>query len=138
MDTIDYCKQHQIKLTPLRQSILNIIKRCGSPITAYEILDRLKKEKPKAQVMSVYRVLSFLLDNGLIHRIESLNAVMMCSHLNEKHISQWLICGQCKKTQECALPSVGTMIDEIETETGFSVTSPTIELVGLCADCKVA
>lgn len=136
MDTQTYCEKKQIKLTPLRANILNIIEEHNAPITAYEILDKLKQINPKAQVMSVYRVINFLQKNGLTHRIESLNAVMMCCHLAEKHSSQWLICQQCHTTKECALPAMDDVIADLEKQTGFSVTTQTVELSGLCPNCK--
>lgn len=136
MDIKRYCEKQQIKLTPLRTKILDIILGCEKPVTAYEILEILQKDKPKAQVMSVYRIINFLLSQGLIHRIESLNAVMVCNHLETQHISQWLICSQCETTKEYAAPAVDEVIKSIESETGFYVTSPTVELLGLCADCK--
>lgn len=136
MDTKTYCQQHHIKLTPLREQILQIIQQSQAPVTAYEILDELKNANPKAQVMSVYRVINFLLEKGLIHRIESLNAVMSCCLLSEKHVSQWLICSHCNHAQEYASPMVQSLISEVEQQTEFSVTSPTIELVGVCASCK--
>lgn len=130
-----HCETHNIKLTSLRESILHIVNATEQPLTAYAVLDILRIERPKAQVMSVYRVLDFLLENGLIHRIESLNAVMPCNHLSEKHLSQWLICRECGSTEEYALPAFYQGIESIEENTGFAVTMPTIELRGICADC---
>lgn len=135
-DLRHYCQTHDIKLTPLRESILSIIAATSQPLTAYAILEILQRNKPKAQVMSVYRVLEFLLAKGLIHRIESLNAVMPCSHLFEKHLSQWLICRECGSAEECALPAMQQGIDDIEKHTGFAVTMPTIELLGVCPSCR--
>lgn len=137
-DVNRYCQEKNIKLTPLREQILNIIMHTEQPLTAYTVLEKLQVEKPRAQVMSVYRVLDFLLENGLIHRIENLNAFMPCCHLFEKHLSQWLICEQCGSADECALPIFKQGINEVETQTGFSVTSPTIELLGVCKKCHEA
>lgn len=135
-DVRRYCQTHSIKLTPLRERIFYIIAATEQPLTAYTILEILQRETPKAQVMSVYRVLDFLLENGLIHRIESLNAVMPCNHLFEQHLSQWLICRECGNTEEYALPALQQGIAEIEKHTGFAVTMPTIELQGICANCR--
>lgn len=135
-DVVGYCESHNIKLTPLRKNILLIVAKTKQPLTAYQILDELKQDNPKAQVMSVYRVLEYLLAHHLIHRIENLNAFMPCCHLLEKHFSQWLICETCGDTKECALPVFEQGIDQIEKHTGFSVTNPTIELLGLCSQCQ--
>lgn len=135
-EIVHYCETKGIKLTPLRENILMILLAATQPMTAYAVLDQLKINKPKAQVMSVYRVLDYLLANGLIHRIENLNAFMPCCHLFERHVSQWLICETCGRAEECALPIFKQGIETIETQTGFSVTTPTIELMGVCHRCQ--
>lgn len=135
-EVLRYCEEKAVKLTPLREKILSIIMQTTQPMTAYVILEALQADKPKAQVMSVYRILDFLLENGLVHRIENLNAFMPCYHLFENHQSQWLICKQCGRTDESALPIFNQAIAEIEAQTDFTVTSPTIELVGLCNTCQ--
>lgn len=131
-----YCQQNAIKLTPLRQAVLNILATQEQPLTAYKILDKLKQSNPKAQVMSVYRVLDFLQTYHLIHRIENLNAFMLCHHLSEHHSSQWLICEQCGNVVEYAGEEFNQAINTITEKNGFTVTVPTIELKGVCADCQ--
>lgn len=132
----DYCEAHQIRLTPLRKKILGLLIDAKQPMTAYSVLDALRKSKPKAQVMSVYRVLDYLCTSGLVHRIENLNAFIPCRHLFERHTSQWLICEKCGDTEECALPIFSKGIDAIEEQSGFTVNNSTIELIGLCKSCQ--
>ncbi len=132
-----YCRRRKVKLTPLRESVLKIIAAAHTPLTAYAILDELRLQRPTAQVMSVYRVLNFLLDNRLIHRLESLNAVVLCHHIEEEgHWSQWLICQHCGEVIECDLPVFEQGFAEIAQKTGFMVTTSVIELSGVCADCQ--
>ncbi len=134
---VAHCKAHHIKLTPLREQVLAIISQSEKPLTAYAILDELKTVKPNAQVMSIYRTLNFLLDNELIHRIESLNAVMLCHHMDAcEHLSQWLICERCGEATECDLPIFQQGLNDISEATGFVVTAPVIELTGICPQCQ--
>ncbi len=131
-----YCQAHQIKLTPLRRHVLDILQKQRRPLTAYVILEHLKTFNPKAQVMSVYRVLDYLLANGLVHRLESLHAFIACSHLSTTHLSQWLICQSCGNTEEYIAPDFHDLIARLEEKSGFHVTSPTIELHGICQQCQ--
>lgn len=136
---ISHCAQQNIKLTPLREAVLKIVSRAEKPMTAYAILDELRHAKPKAQVMSVYRILNFLLDNELIHRIESLNAFILCHHMEAHgHLTQWLICTQCGNVTECDLPVFKQSVDTLAAQTGFSVTAPIIEITGICSSCQTA
>lgn len=131
-----YCQQRAIKLTPLRQQVLDILNQQTQPLTAYAILELLKLSNPKAQVMSVYRVLDFLQQHELVHRIENLNAFMLCHHLAEQHASQWLICKNCGAAKEYISSDFQHAIQHIESNTGFNVSSPTIELMGICKNCQ--
>lgn len=136
LNPAEYCQQHAIKLTPLRQQVLNILSQQTQPLTAYAVLDLLKVDNPKAQVMSVYRTLEFLQTHELVHRIENLNAFMVCSHLAECHVSHWLICKVCGATKEYITKSFQQAIKQIEDNTGFKVNNPTIELMGVCTHCQ--
>lgn len=131
-----YCQQHQIRLTPLREQILGLLTRQEQPTTAYALLDLLKIDNPKAKVMSVYRVLDFLQAHGLVHRIENLNAYMICHHLTQKHASQWLICEICGKAEEFMSTHIEDSIAHIESASGFRVNTPIIELMGVCKQCQ--
>ncbi|MBS9782043.1 MAG: transcriptional repressor [Gammaproteobacteria bacterium] len=132
----NYCQKNAIKLTPLRSIVLSVLAEQNNPLTAYEILDLLKESNPKAQVMSVYRILDFLQNHHLIHRIENLNAFMLCNHLSKHHISQWLICEDCGNVEEYTDDEFNQVIDKITTDNGFEVTAETIELKGVCANCQ--
>ena len=74
------CQMKGLRFTPLRRTILKMIWANHSPAKAYDILDQLKKEDASAKPPTVYRSLDFLMDNGLIHRINRLNAYVGCSH----------------------------------------------------------
>lgn len=136
IDFKKYCQQQGIKLTPLRTKVLDVLVKQSQPLTAYELLDLLKKDNPKAQVMTVYRILEFLQQHDLVHRIENLNAFMLCHHLSKHHISQWLICEVCGTTTEYAGTAFNQAIEEVEQHSRFQVSEPTIELLGVCHNCQ--
>jgi len=53
---------------------LNPLVRLSKPVGAYEIMDHLAKLKGRTIAPpTVYRALDFLIENGLIHRIERMN-----------------------------------------------------------------
>ena len=49
----------------------------------------------RAAPPTVYRALDFLLENGLVHRISSLNAFVGCSLPGKPHAGQFLLCSGC-------------------------------------------
>lgn len=124
------------RLTPIRRRVLEIVWGSHRPIGAYAILDRLKEASRSAAPPTVYRALEFLLERGLIHRIESLNAFVGCSHPGESHVVQFLICRTCGMTAELDDHRLGDAIGRSAAEQGFAIQSRVVELSGICAACQ--
>ena len=129
------CAKSGIRLTPLRAQILELIYQSGAAIGAYDLLRLLRKTKANAEAMTVYRVLDFLQEQHLIHRVESLNAYLPCSHEAEVHHSQLLLCKKCGGASEVADHNlINTMRDYLQTQ-GFSLAHGITEIRGLCYNC---
>jgi Fur family zinc uptake transcriptional regulator len=135
------CGQRSARLTPLRRRVLELIWRGHAPVRAYDLLARLaaKNQRPAAPP-TVYRALEFLLAQGLIHRIESLNAYVGCmnpeGHSEGAHSGQFLICGDCGAAAEVHDPRVDAAVARRARELGFAVRRKTIEVEGLCPTCQ--
>ena len=69
------CAAKGSKLTDILRSVMALIVTAGGPLGAYALLDKLKGERANAAPVTVYRALDFPMENGLIHKIERLNAL---------------------------------------------------------------
>ena len=130
------CKAQGLRLTPIREQVLRLLITEGKPIKAYDLLDRLQEEHARAAPPTVYRALEFLLDNGFVHRLESLNAFVGCGHPEASHHSQFLICDRCDATVELEDHSVVEQLRTAAKAQGFHADSQTIEVHGVCGDCS--
>jgi Fur family zinc uptake transcriptional regulator len=65
-----------------------LIADAGKPIKAYDLLDKVREGEGAgaAAPPTVYRALDFLLANGFIHKLESVNAFVACHHPNAPSI----------------------------------------------------
>ncbi len=132
------CEDRGARMTALRRRILKLVWDSHSPIGAYAILDRLRAEAiRRAAPPTVYRALDFLLEQGLIHRIESLNAYVGCDYPEQRHVTQFLICTACGAAQELADPSILARVKESAGNSGFHVARVNIEALGLCPRCTM-
>jgi len=129
------CRDRGVRLTDIRRRVLELVWSNHRPVGAYEILDHLGGNRKKAQPPTVYRALEFLLEQGLIHRIESLNAYIGCTAPERDHAGQFLICRDCGATAELLDRRIDTAIHAGATAAGFTIEHPTVELEGLCAKC---
>ena len=130
-----YCKSHGLRLTELRRRVLELVWASHRPVGAYTVLERLAEEGRKAAPPTVYRSLEFLLEHGLVHRIESLNAYMGCNHPGTSHDAQFFICTRCGNALEMHDTGIQRVISEDAARLGFRPAAQTVEITGLCASC---
>src|SRR5688572_10385170 len=131
------CAERSARMTPLRRRVLELVWDSHAPIGAYAIMDLLRAADDRAAAPpTVYRALEFLLDQGLVHKIESLNAFVGCDRPEERHISQFLICTSCKAAVELNDPAITQAVEASAGQSGFSLNRLTIEAQGLCAACR--
>jgi Fur family zinc uptake transcriptional regulator len=133
------CLRRGAQLTPLRRRVLEMVLASDQPIGAYALLDRLRAERPGAAPPTVYRALDFLLAQGLIHRIERLNAFLPCMEAahghDHEHPHQFLICKICGRTEELSDDTVAAAVAAAARAAGFSPARSTVEVEGTCGDC---
>lgn len=130
------CQQNNLRLTPVRQRVLELIWQSHQPLGAYQILEQLAAEGFNSAPPTVYRALEFLLEQGLAHRITSLNAFIGCNHPGQNHQGHFLICRQCGSAQELQLEPLAQQLEGQAQLHGFKIEAETIELSGLCPNCQ--
>ncbi|WP_428377319.1 Fur family transcriptional regulator [Lichenicoccus sp.] len=140
------CDRRETRLTSLRRQVLALVLDTERPATAYDLLDRLREHHKGAAPPTIYRALDFLLEQGLIHKVERLSAYVGCiqhghghKHLAEgdsvHHAAQFLICRQCGAVLELEDAVIGSAIGDAARRVGFRPLASTIEIEGLCARC---
>jgi len=102
------CELRAQKFTPIRRQVLEALLSSHRPLGAYEVIDELSKSMPRPAPITVYRALDFLMENGLVHRIESRNAFLACAHDH----------------------------DAAARATGFAPKMSVVEITGICAHCQ--
>jgi Fur family transcriptional regulator, zinc uptake regulator len=132
------CDRHGARFTELRRRTLALILEAAGPVGAYELLDRLKEadEHKRAAPPTIYRALDFLLGQGLIHRVERLNAFVGCPEPGQHaHTVQFLICRECGSVSEIEDRTVEAALHQAATSQGFRAERAMVEVEGACAAC---
>ncbi|MBV1835317.1 MULTISPECIES: transcriptional repressor [Novacetimonas] len=139
----DMCRRNGARLTPQRRHVLGLILASDRPVGAYDLLDRLRNDTRAAAPPTVYRALDFLLEHGLIHKIERLSAFVACRHMlhsareceNHLHSAQFLICTRCGQVTELEDSQIVHALVHATQARQFSIRTSTIEAEGICAAC---
>jgi len=130
------CLAEGMRLTTIRRRVLELIWGNHEPVKAYGLLDQLRGEDRRAAPPTVYRALNFLLETGLVHKIESQNAYVGCGQPKQLHSSQFLICRDCGSVAELDDPQVSQLLAAKARQLGFKVDRECIEIAGLCSGCS--
>ncbi|MEO1016536.1 MAG: Fur family transcriptional regulator [Pseudomonadota bacterium] len=129
------CHGRGVRLTQVRKRVLELIWESHAPLGAYEILERLAREQRSAKPPTVYRALAFLVEQGLVHRIDSRNAFVGCALQGEPHRAGFLICTRCGNVAEFEHQGVAKAITEVAQASDFRIERQTIEVAGTCQRC---
>ena len=130
------CAARDLRFTPLRRRVLELVWSSHKPVGAYALLDELRNEDLGSAPPTIYRALDFLIEHGLIHRIERMNAFVGCSHPGEAHRGFFLICSECGNAEELQSDGLGESIAASANRRGFAARDMTLEVMGTCADCR--
>ena len=129
------CLKRGVRFTPIRRRVLELIANSHGALKAYDLLDQLAKEHGAARPPTIYRALDFLIEQGLVHRIESLNAFLACHYPEHQPGFQLLICRGCGRVEEMHDDDLGTRLLASADRHGFSIERQTVELEGRCQKC---
>jgi len=120
----------------MRRQILELVWDRHEPVSAYDLVESLRGVVGRrVDPPTVYRALDFLIEQGLVHRIEGLNAFIGCSMPEARHAGQFLICGQCGTIRELDAPEIAQAVSARATALGFRIDRQTLEVYGRCEGC---
>lgn len=131
-----HCLARGLRLTAIRRRVLELIWSSHKPAGAYDLLARLGSDGQKVAPPTVYRALEFLVEHGLVHRVESLNAFIGCDHPGHDLNHEIFLCRECGTAVEISDPDLTARIHANAQRIGFSAERQTIEVVGRCRACQ--
>ena len=134
-DAESVCIERGVRLTVLRKRVLEIVWQSHRPLGAYAILDVLAADGRRAAPPTVYRALDFLQENGLVHRIASMNAFVGCPSPGHAGQGQFLICRGCGTAAELVDEDLEARLYRRADALGFRPDQHLIEVTGLCPNC---
>ena len=131
---ISKCLESGRSATPQRMSIIDELCTARKNLSAYDLRDSLKNKGSSFNISTIYRVLDFWIDVGVVHKMESSNTYLVCNDSHTNHFHVLLHCTSCKSVEESC--QVSAMLS-LPTSNKFKVSGgQAVELNGLCKNCK--
>ncbi len=129
------CIANGLRLTPVRRRTLEILLEAHAAMGAYEVLARLDADGFGSKPPVAYRALTFLVDAGLAHRIERLNAFVACAKPGAEHDPAFMICSKCGTVAEGAAEDA---MARPAAAAGFVIERTVVEATGVCPACQAS
>lgn len=130
------CRERGQRLTALRRLVLELVWANHQPVGAYGLLAMMREQSRQVAPATVYRALDFLQEQGLVHRLASLNAFIGCAFPGASHTGQFLICTGCQELAELDDRQITAALQASASASGFTISHTTIEVLGLCPHCR--
>lgn len=121
-------------LTANDRAVVDLVRRSTLPLSAYDILDLMRPERPRVAPPTVYRSLARLAALGLVHRVETMYAWFAPAAPGPQG-GILSICDDCGEVGEHPAPEALSAIAGALGATGFHAQRPVIEVHGLCGQC---
>ncbi|MBP6019464.1 MAG: transcriptional repressor [Burkholderiaceae bacterium] len=132
------CQERGTRLTPIRRQVLEILLTEHRSLKAYELLDLIRNVQAGAAPPTVYRALDFLVEQGLVHRLDAINAWSACMDAAGEPHDLLVVCTRCGAVAELSDPDLKHQLAQKVANTGFVLSSHETELRGLCLACHEA
>ena len=145
-----HCRDQGLRLTDQRRAVLALLAHSPTPLGAYELLERTAtfvvsqapeggktSQSKRLAPISIYRSLDFLLEAGLIHRLESRNAFIVCPHRHGMGDTiVFMLCETCGRVDEATSDDIHKSLKGLAYKRGFELKAQIIELAGRCSQCS--
>ena len=117
--------------------VWDALAKSPEPLKAYEILDLLKEAGVRAP-MTVYRALEGLEAKGHIHKLEGLNAFVLCNHEGPHAVQTFMVCETCSTVRELDVIAVEADIAPAIKAANFDMHMARLEIKGNGSACRQA
>lgn len=123
-----------IKKTPARSAITQFLSSSNSPVDAMQIIKYLRGKNLNTNKVTVYRIMEFMLKNGIVNRLEFGEGKYRYELQKDDH--HHLICSSCGSISDIEDKRMEKFEEEIKRKTGFLVKSHSLEFFGICQNCQ--
>src|SRR5690606_17943176 len=130
------CESRGRRLAPIRRKVLEILLQQGRSVKAYELLELIRDDLAGAAPPTVYRALDFLVEEGLVHRLDAINAWTACRDAAGEPHDLLVVCTSCGLVAELRDPALTERLADKVAQAGFRLSGHETELRGLCKVCN--
>jgi Fur family transcriptional regulator, ferric uptake regulator len=134
-DLSELLERHDVRATPRRLEVLEELAQERDDVTAQQLWSRLRDRDSRAGLATVYRTLALLSEKGVVDVLSHRGGEQcyrLCGDAHHHH----LLCERCHRVVEIQECGLNDWVTTAAKQHGFVATDHSVEIVGLCADCR--
>ncbi len=129
---IDFLKTNNIKVTPQRIAIIELMDQYGH-ISVRDIFAKIKANFPTLSLATVYKNINAMLESNFIKELKIVGHDSKYELVKEDH--SHMICNECGKVEDIDLETK-TLITDAKKISNYSIDESNIQLFGICPECR--
>ncbi len=134
-DLAELLERNGVRATPRRLEVLAELAQERDDVTAQQLWSRLRKRDSGTGLATVYRTLAVLSEKGVVD-VLSHHGGEQCYRLCGGEHHHHLLCERCHRVVEVHECGLDEWVAAAAGQHGFVATDHSVEIVGLCADCR--
>ena len=137
-ELLNHCIKNKKSLTPSRSLVIKILSRHSKPQSAYNLLEEVNKENNiNLNISTIYRVLDFWMDLGLIHKISAINKFLICLTPNYEHTHILNYCTKCENVIETCNKKMASILNRGVKKLNLTLNNKySVEIPVICSKCS--
>jgi len=135
LETAHELRQKGYRLTPQRLAVLEVIKAGPGHMTVHQILECLRDRYPTLTVPTVYRILQWLQQVGLVAETDLGGDCHVYEFIADNH-HHHLVCVRCRRVVDLPSSFLEPLCQAVQKQYGFVPCLEHVGLFGLCPDCQ--
>lgn len=124
-----------LKNTKQRSSVIKIIESSKEPLTAEEIFKTMIVENYQINLSTIYRTLNLLTNKNVLLKILKGDGTA-AYELNKMNHNHYITCSMCNNSVLIESCPIKDLSESVSKKTGFKITGHSLQLTGLCAECR--
>ncbi len=123
------------RITKARAAMVEMFVLHTAPLTAKDVEDYFEKRKLSVNKATIYRELTFLLEEQILHIVHLSPDILYYELSGRKH-HHHVVCTSCGKIEDINVKREETLIDAVAQKTNFRIDSHSLEFFGHCNNCR--
>ncbi len=117
-------------------AVLDVVVSSDNFRSAQDIHAELRAAGQAVGLTTVYRHLALLTDEGRLDALQTADGELVYRRCHSEEHHHHVVCRVCGRGSEVELPDLERWAESTAADLGYSDVTHTVEIFGVCADCR--